>query len=68
MPKAAQVLAGLRRDGWVEIRRSGSHRRLKKGTVLKTWAYHDGTDLGNTQMAQIASDFGYTLDELRRLY
>jgi predicted RNA binding protein YcfA (HicA-like mRNA interferase family) len=32
MAKAARVLAALKRDGWVEIRRSGSHRMLAKGT------------------------------------
>jgi predicted RNA binding protein YcfA (HicA-like mRNA interferase family) len=29
MPKAARVLAALQRDGWVEIYRKGSHRRLE---------------------------------------
>ncbi len=67
MPKAAQVYAGLRRDGWTEVRRRGSHRRLQKGLVSRTWAYHDGRDLGNVEMAQISKDFGYTLDELRKL-
>ncbi|TMD85200.1 MAG: addiction module toxin, HicA family [Chloroflexi bacterium] len=28
MPKAAQVLAALKRDGWVQIRQRGSHRRV----------------------------------------
>ncbi len=36
MPKAAQVLAALKRDGWSEIRREGSHRRLKKGDDERT--------------------------------
>jgi predicted RNA binding protein YcfA (HicA-like mRNA interferase family) len=67
MPKAAQVLAGLRRDGWVEVRRTGSHRTLQKGDRIGLWAFHDGRDLGNVQMAQIARNFGYTLSELRRL-
>jgi predicted RNA binding protein YcfA (HicA-like mRNA interferase family) len=30
MPKAAQVLAALKRDGWVQIRQRDSHRRLVK--------------------------------------
>lgn len=67
MPKAAQVLAGLRRDGWVEVRQRGSHRTLRKGLLLETWAYHDGRDLGNVDMARIAKRFGYTLADLRRL-
>jgi predicted RNA binding protein YcfA (HicA-like mRNA interferase family) len=67
MPKASQVLAALKRDGWVEVRRRGSHRRLEKDGIQKTWAYHDGFDLGRVQMAQIGQTFGYTVDELRRL-
>jgi len=31
MAKAARVLAALKRDGWIETRRSGSHRVLSKG-------------------------------------
>jgi hypothetical protein len=32
MAKAARVLAALKRDGWIETRRSGSHRVLAKGS------------------------------------
>jgi hypothetical protein len=39
--KAAHVLAALKRDGWVEERRSGSHRVLAKGGRTRVWAYHD---------------------------
>lgn len=67
MPKAARVLAGLQRDGWVETRRRGSHRVLRKGERQRVWAYHDGVDLGGPAMARIAKDYGYTVDELRRL-
>ena len=67
MPKAARVLAALKRDGWAESRRSGSHRVLTKGTHRRIWAYHDGVDLGGAAMARIAKDYGYTIDELRKL-
>ena len=69
MPKAAQVLAALKRDGWQEIRRRGWHRTLtlRKGEVTCTCASHDGMDLGSVQLTQIARHFGYTLDELRKL-
>jgi predicted RNA binding protein YcfA (HicA-like mRNA interferase family) len=67
MPKAARVLAALKRDGWTETRRSGSHRVLVKGSQQQVWAYHDGVDLGGPAMARIAKDYGYTLDELRKL-
>jgi predicted RNA binding protein YcfA (HicA-like mRNA interferase family) len=67
MPKAEQVLAALKRDGWVEVRRKGSHRQMRKGNKRGTWAYHQGVDLGNAALATVAKKFGYTLDELRDL-
>ena len=67
MPKAAQVLAALKRDGWVQTRQKGSHRRLRKNSKAATFAFHDSKDLGKKEMAQIARRFGYTLDELQRL-
>jgi predicted RNA binding protein YcfA (HicA-like mRNA interferase family) len=67
MPKAARVLAALKRDGWVEERRHGSHRILRKGTARGLWTHHDGADLGKDQITQVAREFGYTVDELRRL-
>ena len=66
MAKAARVLAALKRNGWVETRRSGSHRVLVKGNEQRIWAYHDGTYLGGPAMARIARDYGPTLDELRK--
>jgi predicted RNA binding protein YcfA (HicA-like mRNA interferase family) len=67
MPKAARVLAALKRDGWTETRRRGSHRVLVKGDRQRIWAYHEGVDLGGPAMARIAKDYGYSLAELRRL-
>jgi predicted RNA binding protein YcfA (HicA-like mRNA interferase family) len=67
MAKAARVLAALKRDGWAETRRSGSHRVLVKGDQQRVWAYHDGVDLGGPAMSRIARDYGYTIDELRKL-
>lgn len=67
MPKAARILAALQRDGWVEVRRRGSHRLLAKGTRRAVWAWHDGSDLGGPAMGIIAKEFGYTVDDLRRL-
>jgi len=40
---------------------------LVKDDRRATFAYHDARDLGNTQLRDIADDFGYALDELRRL-
>jgi predicted RNA binding protein YcfA (HicA-like mRNA interferase family) len=67
MAKAARVLAALKRDGWTETRRPGSHRVLVKGDQQRIRAYHDGVDLGGPAMARIARDYGYTLAELRKL-
>ena len=67
MAKAARILAALKRDGWRETRRSGSHRVLVKGNQQRILAYHDGVDIGWPDMARIARDYGYTLDELRKL-
>ncbi|MGP7995896.1 MAG: type II toxin-antitoxin system HicA family toxin [Streptosporangiaceae bacterium] len=65
--RAARILAALKRDGWIETRRSGSHRVLTKGSEQRIWAYHDGVDLGGPALARIARDYGYTDAELRRL-
>ncbi len=58
---------GTKADGWIEVRRSGSHRVLVKGDQQRIRAYHDGVDLGSPSMARIARDYGYTLTELRKL-
>jgi predicted RNA binding protein YcfA (HicA-like mRNA interferase family) len=67
MAKAARMLAALKRDGWIETRRSGSHRVLVRRDQQRIWAYHDGVDLGGPAMTRIARDYGYTLAELRKL-
>jgi predicted RNA binding protein YcfA (HicA-like mRNA interferase family) len=67
MAKAARVLAALKRDGWTEVRRSGSHRVLVRGNQQRVWAYHDGVDLGGPALSWVAKDFGYTPAELRKL-
>jgi predicted RNA binding protein YcfA (HicA-like mRNA interferase family) len=67
MAKAVRILTALKRDGWIETRRSGSHRVMAKGDQQRIWAYHDGVDLGGLALARIARDYGYTVDELRKL-
>lgn len=67
MAKAGRVLAALKRDGWTEVRRRGSHRVLVKGSDQRTWSFHDGVDLGSPMMARVAKEYGYSLAELRRL-
>lgn len=48
MPKAARVLAALKRNGWVQTRQRGSHRRLVKNGLEGTFAFHNTKDLGRT--------------------
>lgn len=67
MAKAARVLAALKRDGWVETRRGGSHRVMVKKDKQRVWAYHDNVDLGGPAMVRVAKDYGYALAELRKL-
>jgi hypothetical protein len=40
---------------------------LAKGEQQRVWAYHDNVDLGGPALARIARDYGYTLDDLRKL-
>jgi predicted RNA binding protein YcfA (HicA-like mRNA interferase family) len=61
------VLAALKRDGREETRRRGPHRTLKEVDLNRIWAFHDGMDRGQVQMAQIARGVGYTVEELRKL-
>jgi predicted RNA binding protein YcfA (HicA-like mRNA interferase family) len=65
--KARQIRAALERDGWRLIRQAGSHRLYRKGERTAVFAFHDREDLGGPMMARIAKEFGYTLEELRRM-
>ena len=68
MAKASRVLAALKRDGWVVVRqRGGSHTIVRRDGRQVTWSFHDGEDLGNPAMAKVAKEYGYTLEELRKL-
>ena len=67
MPRARDVYAALERDGWIQVHRSGSHIKMRKGHRQMEWAFHEAADLGTVQMKQVAKKFGYTLEELRKL-
>lgn len=67
MAKASRVLTALKRDGWRQVRRTGSHRRLRKGADEQTFAFHERVDLGRVQLQQVAQEFGYTLEQLRKM-
>jgi predicted RNA binding protein YcfA (HicA-like mRNA interferase family) len=65
--KARRVLAALLRDGWVVEHQVGSHRKLRKNGVQGVFFFHDKEDLGSPALARVAREFGYTVDELRRM-
>jgi hypothetical protein len=65
--RARRVLALLKRDGWTETKRSGPLRTLTKDGQRRVWAYRAHAHLGETAKAGIATDFGYSAAELRKL-
>jgi predicted RNA binding protein YcfA (HicA-like mRNA interferase family) len=57
--KAQALLRILMRSplSYVEVRRSGSHRRLKaEGRPSLTWAYHDGRTLSPREVRRVLVD------------
>lgn len=63
--RAARVLAALRRLGWQEKRRSGSHVTLARvGWPDFVWAFHDGEEIGPRMLARVAKHTGLTPDDL----
>lgn len=58
MAKARRVLKKLLSMGWVEERRKGSHRILKKDSKILLFTYHDSDDLGPPALAKVAKDVG----------
>lgn len=50
--RARQVIAALRRAGFVLIRQSGSHAHFRKGTLTVTIPVHSG-DLHRTVLSSI---------------
>jgi predicted RNA binding protein YcfA (HicA-like mRNA interferase family) len=65
---ARRVLAALRRAGFSELRRHGSHRLLahSDGRTL-VFALHDAERVGPKLLAKILKDARMTPDEFRRL-
>lgn len=63
--KANRVLAALRRIGWVEKRRSGSHRTLRRdGWPDFVFAFHDGDEIGPRMLARVAKSTGLRPSDL----
>jgi len=63
--KARKVLAALLRIGWVESRRSGSHRVLKRaGWPDYLFAFHDGDEVGPKMLQRISARTGLQPSDL----
>lgn len=63
--KAGRVLAALKRLGWTEKRRRGSHLRLARpGWDDVTWAFHDGDTIGPPMLARLARTTGLRPEDL----
>lgn len=66
---AGEILGVLRRSGFREVRRSGSHIRLRSanGSRAVTVPYHSGQILKPKTLQAILDEAGMTVDELRDL-
>ena len=63
--KARRVLTSLLRIGWIEKRRSGSHRTLARpGYPDFIFAFHDNEEIGPRMLARIAKSTGLSPDDL----
>jgi predicted RNA binding protein YcfA (HicA-like mRNA interferase family) len=63
--RASRVLAALRRIGWIEKRRRGSHLVLARpGWLDVVWSHHDGDEIGPRMLSRIAKQTGLQPDDL----
>lgn len=59
------MLAALRRLGWREKRRSGSHRTLTRdGWPDVVFAFHDTDEIGPRMLARLARSTGLRPEDL----
>lgn len=63
--KPAEVVAILRKLGFVELRQRGSHKQFRDNSGRSTTVpFHSGRDIAPTLLRQIAKDIGLTVAEL----
>ena len=63
--RASQVLRALRKIGWSEVRRRGSHRVLaREGWRPVVFAFQDSDELGPAMLAKIARQTGLQPEDL----
>jgi predicted RNA binding protein YcfA (HicA-like mRNA interferase family) len=62
--KPAEVVAILRKLGFIEVRQRGSHKQFRDGSGRSTTVpFHSGRDIAPTLLRQIAKDVGVTVSE-----
>lgn len=65
--KPTEVVAILRKIGFVEVRQRGSHKQFRhpdgRGTTIP---FHRGRDISPILLRQIAADIKLTVEELLR--
>jgi predicted RNA binding protein YcfA (HicA-like mRNA interferase family) len=60
--KPAEVVAILRKLGFVEVRQRGSHKQFRDSSGRSTTVpFHSGRDITPTLLRQIAKDIGLTV-------
>ncbi len=63
--KSGRALAALRKLGWREKRRTGSHRVLEReGWADVVFAFHEGEELGPRMLARLAKTTGLSPQDL----
>lgn len=63
--KAKVLLLALLKKGWIEKRRSGSHRTLSRpGFPDYTFPFHDGDEIGPKMVARVAKHTGLEPSDL----
>jgi len=63
--KPAEVVALLKRLGFVEVRQRGSHKQFRNSAGRTTTVpFHAGRDISPALLRQIARDIGVTVADL----
>jgi predicted RNA binding protein YcfA (HicA-like mRNA interferase family) len=63
--KARRVLAALKRIGWTEKRRKGSHRTLERiGWADYVFSFHDNEEIGPRMLVRICKQTGLKADDI----
>jgi predicted RNA binding protein YcfA (HicA-like mRNA interferase family) len=62
---SVEVVALLRRIGFVEVRQKGSHKQFRHPDGRSTTVpFHKGRDISPILLRQVAKDIGMTVDEM----